>query len=164
MPIGPGQSVAFCDTRGVIWLGFAVSSVISRAGRRGPVVKVRVGSKTVEIADSKVIPWPDHCGTDDVTALLPERIAAPGLGDVVSILEPLGTGPTPIRAADLAVIIGCVSAIEFVIRVDTGLTTRAFADQVAAYQPLIPDFILDTRQVEHRPHEQARDATTDPDP
>ena len=165
MSISPGQSIIFNDTRGVIWFGIAVSSTIFRASGP-PVLKVRVGSKTVQVLDRSVCPWPDHVAHDqpaDALArpsggpaqsgdalALPARTGNLGrsdtpplnLGDIISTVEPIDIhAEPPIPPAAIGVIIGCVSPAEFIIRLDAGLTTRVFAHQIAAYRPIIPEFI-----------------------
>jgi hypothetical protein len=162
MLINPGQSVAFNDSRGVIWFGIAASSTIYRAGR-SPIIKVRVGSKTVHIDDQNVIPWSDHgvpdrqaaglVSTPYFSAELPDQPSSRlDLGQIISTTEPIYChGPKPIRSGETGVIIGCVSGNEFIIRIAPGRPARVFSHQITAYRPEVPKFApTDTREARAR--------------
>lgn len=139
--VEPGQSVMFCDSRGVVWLGVALSATIRRPERR-PVVVVRVGSKTVPVPEHDVLPWRDkdraeRDTSDDSFRVNGDRNA--GLGDIIITTEKIVTSTATIAADTIGAVIGHPNAWERIIRVDSGETTRVSKHQIAVYRPAIVD-------------------------
>jgi hypothetical protein len=180
--------VVFRDDVGALWFGIVVATSVRRLSRRA-VVKVRVGSETVEIADRDVMPWADsehfvetwpdawprRYDRDDKLAFrrgLASNIN-PGerprvgidLGEIVMVVEVMNPNTRDrVFPGELGVIIGRLSATDFILHLSRGVTVQANGHQIVPYQPGLPELIVPhmnqggTRDVEagpdkHRDHE-----------
>jgi len=113
------------------------------------VVVVRVGSKTVHVADDDVLPWRDSASEgwdppDNLARVTGDRIAR--LGDIIITTEAIATSTAVIAANTIGLVIGHASAVERIIRVDGGETTRVSAHQIRVYHPVISDIIHDDQR------------------